>query len=175
VEVSGQLHEPAALPLRNNPQCPLVRKLDGSKRYGEKHSRPYRDSNSYPSVVQPVTSLYRLSYCGSDLYCSIRRPVNNIQKIVSAKYLEALSWMVDWATGSSGQHNHSHSGSLRLLVKSHPRDQLSWAIFYVSFFSPSGRIIALLLMAISATFLEGGSPPRRFFPLWSNIFLNTLP
>jgi hypothetical protein len=58
LEVSGQLHAPAAL---LPGEYPLDRRLGGpqsrSGRRGE-YSGPYRDSNSDPSVVQPVASRY---------------------------------------------------------------------------------------------------------------------
>jgi hypothetical protein len=63
--VSGQLHAPAALP-RKWPRYPLDRSLgepqNRSERRGE-NSWPYRDSNSDPSVLQPVASRYPGS-CG---------------------------------------------------------------------------------------------------------------
>jgi hypothetical protein len=62
LEVSGQLHDPAALPPEKEPRQPLDRKLDGpqsqsGRREGE-NSWYYRDSNSEPSVVQSVASCY---------------------------------------------------------------------------------------------------------------------
>jgi hypothetical protein len=60
-EVSGPLHAPDALPGGKSPRYPLDRRLGGpqsrSGRRGE-NSCPYRDSNSDPSVVQPVASRY---------------------------------------------------------------------------------------------------------------------
>jgi hypothetical protein len=54
------------------PRYPLDRRLRGSQAGFDavemRISRPYRDSNSDPTVVQPVAqSLYRLSYRGSRL------------------------------------------------------------------------------------------------------------
>jgi hypothetical protein len=59
--VSRQLHAPAALPRGKN-RYPLDRRLGAthsqSRRRGEvKILQPYRDSNSDPSVVQPVVSI----------------------------------------------------------------------------------------------------------------------
>jgi hypothetical protein len=57
----GQLHALAVLPLGKSVLYPLDRRLGGpqsrSRRRGE-DSRPYRDSNFDPSVVQPVASRY---------------------------------------------------------------------------------------------------------------------
>jgi hypothetical protein len=63
MEVSGQLHAPAALPRGKSPRYPLDRTLDGSQsRFGwlgdDKILDAYRDSNSDPSVVQAVASRY---------------------------------------------------------------------------------------------------------------------
>jgi hypothetical protein len=59
--MSGQLHAPVALFPGKEPQYSSDRRLGGSqsrsRRRGE-NSWPYRDSNSDPSVVQPVASLY---------------------------------------------------------------------------------------------------------------------
>jgi hypothetical protein len=59
MEVSGQLHAPAASPRGKSHQYPLERKVgepqSGSEWCGEK-SWPYRDSNSNPSAIQPETS-----------------------------------------------------------------------------------------------------------------------
>jgi hypothetical protein len=60
LEVSGQLHAPAALPPGKSPRYPLDRRMGGpqsrSGRRRRENSWPYRDSNSDPSVVQPVAS-----------------------------------------------------------------------------------------------------------------------
>jgi hypothetical protein len=61
LEVSGQLHSPAALPPGKSPRYPLDRRLGGPQsRFGQfrsENSWPYRDSNCDPSV-QPVASRY---------------------------------------------------------------------------------------------------------------------
>jgi hypothetical protein len=61
LEVSGQLHAPAALPPGKKPRYPLDRRLSGpqsrSGRRGE-NSWTFRGSNSDFSVVQPVASRY---------------------------------------------------------------------------------------------------------------------
>jgi hypothetical protein len=51
-------------PRGKSPRYPLDRRLGGpqsqSGRLGEENSRPFRDSNSEPSVVQPVASRYNI-------------------------------------------------------------------------------------------------------------------
>jgi hypothetical protein len=59
LEVSGQLHAPAALPPGKSPRYQFYRRLGGpqsrSGRYGEvKIFLPYRDSNSAPLLVAVV-------------------------------------------------------------------------------------------------------------------------
>jgi hypothetical protein len=61
--VSGRTHAPATLPPGNSPRYPLDRRLGGPQnRYGrrgeEKTPLLHRDSNSDPSIVQPVVSRY---------------------------------------------------------------------------------------------------------------------
>jgi hypothetical protein len=61
MEVSGQIHAPAALLPGKEPQYPLGRRLGGpqsrSGRRG-KNSTPYRDKNYDPSIVQRVAGRY---------------------------------------------------------------------------------------------------------------------
>jgi hypothetical protein len=61
LEVSGQVHTPVTLPQGKGPWCPLDTRLGGpqsqSRQHGE-HSWPYWDSNSNPSIIQPVASHY---------------------------------------------------------------------------------------------------------------------
>jgi hypothetical protein len=56
LEVSGQLHAPAALSPGKEPPVPI----GPQSRSGRRREKflPYRDSNSNPSVVQPVASRY---------------------------------------------------------------------------------------------------------------------
>jgi hypothetical protein len=60
LEVSGQLHGPAALPPGKSHWYPLDRRWSGpqsrSRQCVEKNSWPYRGLNLDPSVVQPVAS-----------------------------------------------------------------------------------------------------------------------
>jgi hypothetical protein len=68
MEVSGQIHTPAALPPRKEPWYPLDRRLGGpqsrSGRGGEeKNSQPLPGLE--PSIIQPVTQRYILD----DLSC----------------------------------------------------------------------------------------------------------
>jgi hypothetical protein len=60
MEMSGQLHAPAALPPGKEPRYPLDRTLGGpqSRSGRRKNSWPYRDSNSDSLVIQPVASRY---------------------------------------------------------------------------------------------------------------------
>jgi hypothetical protein len=60
LEVSGQLHAPAALPPGKEPRYPLDGTLGGPQsRSGRgENSCPYWDSNSDPSVIQPIASPY---------------------------------------------------------------------------------------------------------------------
>jgi hypothetical protein len=62
LEVSGQLHAPAALPSEKESLYPLDRWLDGLQNrwtiWGSENSLLYRDSNFDPSVVQPIASRY---------------------------------------------------------------------------------------------------------------------
>jgi hypothetical protein len=63
MEVSGQLHAPAALPPEKEPWHPLDRRLGGpqnrSGRGGEeKNSQPRQESNLRTSIVQLVAQLY---------------------------------------------------------------------------------------------------------------------
>jgi hypothetical protein len=73
MEVSGQLHAPAALPQEKGPWYSLDRRLGGPQSRSGRgvclkrniHS-PARKSNSDHPIVQPVgQSLYRLSYPSS--------------------------------------------------------------------------------------------------------------
>jgi hypothetical protein len=61
--VSGQLHGPAALTPRKEPPVPIGKKAGWALEpvwttWRKENSLPYRDSNSDPSVVQPVASRY---------------------------------------------------------------------------------------------------------------------
>jgi hypothetical protein len=63
MEVSGQLHAPAALPPRKSPWYPLDRRLGGPQsrpgRDGEeKNSKPRRESNPITLIVKPVDQRY---------------------------------------------------------------------------------------------------------------------
>jgi hypothetical protein len=63
MEVSGQLHDPAALPPGKSPWYPRDRRLGGphchSGRGGiEKIPNPYRESNPRTPIVQPVAQHY---------------------------------------------------------------------------------------------------------------------
>jgi hypothetical protein len=63
MEVSGQLHAPAALSPEKIPWYPLDRRLGGlqsrSGRGGEeKNSQPRRESNPRTPIVQPVAQRY---------------------------------------------------------------------------------------------------------------------
>jgi hypothetical protein len=68
MEMSGQLHAPAALPQGKSPWYPLDRRLGGPLRpsgHGgeEKNSQPL--SGLEPPIIQPVAQSYTLSYPGS--------------------------------------------------------------------------------------------------------------
>jgi hypothetical protein len=63
MEVSGQLHAPAAFHPWKDPQVPIGQEVGWTSEpvwtiWRRKNSWPYRDSNSDPSVVQPVASRY---------------------------------------------------------------------------------------------------------------------
>jgi hypothetical protein len=63
LEVSGQLHATAALPPGKEPLVPIVYEVGWTsepvwKIWRRENYCPYRDSNSDPSVVQPVASRY---------------------------------------------------------------------------------------------------------------------
>jgi hypothetical protein len=63
LEVSGQLHAPAALPPGKEPRVPTGYEVGwtpepGWKTWRRENSWPYRVPNSDPSVVQPVASRY---------------------------------------------------------------------------------------------------------------------
>jgi hypothetical protein len=63
MEVSGQLHTPAALPQGKSPWYPLDRRLGGPQsRSGrgvkEKNSQSRRESNPKTTIVQPVAQCY---------------------------------------------------------------------------------------------------------------------
>jgi hypothetical protein len=63
LEVSGQLHAPAALPPRKEPPVPIGEEVGWTsepvwKSWRRENSWPHRDSNSDFSVVQPVASRY---------------------------------------------------------------------------------------------------------------------
>jgi hypothetical protein len=63
MEVSGQLHAPAALSPRKAPTAPIGNEVGCAPEPvwttpKREDSCPYRDSNSDPSVVQPVASRY---------------------------------------------------------------------------------------------------------------------
>jgi hypothetical protein len=63
MEVSGQLHVPAALPQGKSPRYPLDKRPDGpynlfGRRGEEKIFAPYRASKPNPFVVQTVASSY---------------------------------------------------------------------------------------------------------------------
>jgi hypothetical protein len=59
----GQLHAPAALPPGKEPPVPIEYEIGWTREpvwttWRIENSWPYRDSNSEPSVVQPVASRY---------------------------------------------------------------------------------------------------------------------
>jgi hypothetical protein len=63
LEVSGQLHAPAALPLGKSPRYPFYRRLGGpqsrSGRYGEDKILDRSGTRTpAPSVIEPVASRY---------------------------------------------------------------------------------------------------------------------
>jgi hypothetical protein len=61
LEVSGQLQAPAALPRGKAPGTPWIGWVDPRAGLDDLEKRkiwPYRDSNSNPSVVQPIASRY---------------------------------------------------------------------------------------------------------------------
>jgi hypothetical protein len=63
VEVSGQLHAPAVLPTGKEPLVPIGQEVGWTSEpvwtiWRKENSSPYWDSNSDPSVVQPVASRY---------------------------------------------------------------------------------------------------------------------
>jgi hypothetical protein len=63
LEVNGQLHAPAALPPRKEPLVSIEYEVECTPvpvwtTWRREKSLPYRDSNSDPSVVQPVPSRY---------------------------------------------------------------------------------------------------------------------
>jgi len=58
MEVSGQIHAPAALPRGKTPRYPFDRRLGGpqSRSIEEKNSYPRRESSPDHPIVQPVVS-----------------------------------------------------------------------------------------------------------------------
>jgi hypothetical protein len=61
--MSGQLHTQAALPPGKQAPVPIRQEAGWAAEpvwttWGRENSSPYRDSNSDPSVVQPVSSRY---------------------------------------------------------------------------------------------------------------------
>jgi hypothetical protein len=69
--VSGQLHVPAALPGEEEPPVPIGYEAGWAPEpvratWRTENSWPCRDSNSDPSVVQPVASRYIPAHFGSD-------------------------------------------------------------------------------------------------------------
>jgi hypothetical protein len=56
--MSGQLHAPAALPHGKEPPVPIGPQSRSGRLGVRENSSPYLDSNSDPSVVQPVASRY---------------------------------------------------------------------------------------------------------------------
>jgi hypothetical protein len=89
MEVSGQIHAPAALPRGKEPRYPLDRRLGGPQsqcgRRGE-NSWPYLDSNSDPSVVQPVASRY------TDLVIPAPKLLRNSRKFLSVYMVSHPRW-----------------------------------------------------------------------------------
>jgi hypothetical protein len=59
MEVTGQLHAPAALPKGRSPHYPIYEAgwVSEQRNEGEKHCH-YRASNSDPSAAQPIASSY---------------------------------------------------------------------------------------------------------------------
>jgi hypothetical protein len=63
MELSGQLHAPAALPPGKEPVIRIGYEVGWTPEpvwttWGSKNSYPHRDLNSDPSVVQPLASRY---------------------------------------------------------------------------------------------------------------------
>jgi hypothetical protein len=63
LDVSGELHAPAAWPQGNSPWYPLDRRLGGpqsrsGRRAEEEDSQPHRESNPRTPIVQPVAQRY---------------------------------------------------------------------------------------------------------------------
>jgi len=77
MEVGGQLHNPAPLPLWKSPQYPLDLRLDGPQsRSGcsgeEKNSKPHWESNPIMLIAQHCTNCNVANLparSGSDLLC----------------------------------------------------------------------------------------------------------
>jgi hypothetical protein len=66
--VSGQIHAPAALPWGKSPRYPLDRGLPSQSGWCGENFWPCPDSNSDPSVVQPVVSHY--TNCAIPAHCT---------------------------------------------------------------------------------------------------------
>jgi hypothetical protein len=74
LEVSGQLHAPAALPQGKEPSVPIGQEVGWAPEpvlttWRKENSWPYRDSNSNPSVAQLVASLYTVYAISAPLIC----------------------------------------------------------------------------------------------------------
>jgi hypothetical protein len=61
MEVSGQLHAPAALPPGKEPQVPLDRRLDGPQRRSGRRCR--REKFTAPPGIEPRSSSPGICYC----------------------------------------------------------------------------------------------------------------
>jgi hypothetical protein len=98
MEVSSQLHAPAAYPQGKSPWHPLDRRLGGPK------SRSGRDSN--PRSYRPEPSAVPLSYPGSTVFVVLAQSRHNESVRMATRCISKITWRISIRFGISGMNTY---------------------------------------------------------------------